>query len=354
MAENKKILLSGVKPTGRPHIGNYFGAMKQFVDLQNEYNCYFMLADYHALTTLQNATELKRNTLDLAIDYLTIGLDPANAVIFKQSDVSEHTELAWIFNCILKMPYLMRAHAFKDVVTKTAKVISSSMPLEYTVDTIIRDKGVDAFKDVTVGTFDYPLLMAADILLYNTDVVPVGQDQKQHIEYARDTAEKFNNIFGDTFKLPEEKIVSDLFTENGSMVGIDGRKMSKSYNNHIPLFSSDEEIKKLVMKIETDSSDGEPINVRAIHFPIRKALYPNELTGDYFKNLYSEKRGQYQALKEALITDLIAFITPLRKKREEIASKPDKVLEILKMGADKAKLQAEKKMSDIKDKVGVK
>src|SRR3989344_3817633 len=171
---NKKVLLSGVKPTGLAHIGNYFGAMKQFVGLQNDYRSFIMIADYHALTSVQNAIEMRRITLDLAIDYLAIGLDPEKVTIFKQSDVPEHTELAWIFNCLTTMPYLMRAHAFKDAEAKN--------------------------KDINVGLFDYPLLMAADILLYDTDVVPVGQDQKQHLEIARDTAEKFNRVFGEAFK----------------------------------------------------------------------------------------------------------------------------------------------------------
>src|ERR1035438_2166752 len=162
----KKILLSGVKPTGRPHIGNYFGAMKQFVDLQDKYDCYFMIADYHGLNLIKNGEEMRKLNLNLAIDYLAIGLDPKKSVIFKQSEVSAHTELAWIFDTITTMPYLMRAHAFKDAEAKD--------------------------KEISVGTFNYPMLMAADILLYDTDVVPVGQDQKQHVEYSRDTAQKFN------------------------------------------------------------------------------------------------------------------------------------------------------------------
>ncbi|KKR26313.1 MAG: Tryptophan-tRNA ligase, partial [Microgenomates group bacterium GW2011_GWC1_39_7] len=206
----RKILLSGVKPTGRPHIGNYFGAMKQFVDLQNSYYCLFMIADYHALNFIQNREEMHDNIFDLTLDYLAIGLDPKTSIIFRQSDVSAHTELAWIFDTITTMPYLMRAHAFKDAEAKD--------------------------KEISVGTFNYPMLMAADILLYDTDVVPVGQDQKQHVEYARDTAQKFNRIFGETFKLPEPLILERVST----VLGTDGRKMSKSYGNTIPLFATDE------------------------------------------------------------------------------------------------------------------
>ena len=199
----KKILLSGVKPTGTAHIGNYFGAMKQWRDLQAEYDCYFMIADYHGLNLIQNAEEMRNNITNLIIDYLAIGLDPKKAVLFKQSDVSAHTELTWIFDSITTMPYLMRAHAFKDAEAKD--------------------------KEINVGTFNYPMLMASDILLYDTDTVPVGQDQKQHIEYTRDTAQKFNNIYGETFKLPEH-----LILENVAIVpGTDGQKMSKSIGNVI-------------------------------------------------------------------------------------------------------------------------
>lgn len=314
--ENKKILLSGVKPTGRPHIGNYFGAMKQFVELQGEYRSYFMLADYHALNLIQNREELSSYIFDLALDYLAIGLDPEKSVVFKQSDVSEHAELAWIFDAITTMPYLERAHAYKDAQAKG--------------------------KEISVGTFNYPMLMAADILLYDADVVPVGQDQKQHVEYARDTAEKFNRIYGDTFKLPEVKII-----EGVSVVpGTDGRKMSKSYGNTIPLFATDEEIEKAVMGIVTDSSGERPENVYAIHklFKPEVGLLP----------LYDENKGKYKNLKEALIGDLEAFIIPLRERRETLAKDRDYILSILEEGGKKAKEKAAAKMALIREKIGVK
>ena len=180
----KKTLLSGVKPTGRPHIGNYFGAMKQWLDMQDEYNCMFFIADYHALNFIQDGEEMRKQILDLTIDYLAIGLDPKKSMIYKQSDISEHTELCWIFDTITTMPYLERAHAYKDAEAKN--------------------------KEIGVGTFNYPMLQAADILLYDAEVVPVGQDQKQHVEYARDTAQKFNFTFGkEIFKLPESKILNE-------------------------------------------------------------------------------------------------------------------------------------------------
>ncbi len=313
----KKILLSGVKPTGRPHIGNYFGAMKQFVDLQNsgDFKCYLFVADYHALNLIQNAQELRQLTYDLVLDYLAIGLDPAKSILFKQSDVPAHTELAWIFDTIVTMPYLMRAHAFKDAEAKN--------------------------KEISVGTFNYPVLMAADILLYGSDVVPTGQDQKQHIEYARDIAEKFNHIFGETFKLPWPIILENVAT----VPGIDGKKMSKSYGNTIPLFATKDELSKLVMSIVTDSGAGIPENVYAIHKLVRSE---NEL-----KTLYQENSGKYKILKDALLEDLEAFISPLRTKREELAKNPDLVREVLESGKQKANEVASAKLREVKEKIGV-
>jgi tryptophanyl-tRNA synthetase len=313
----KKTLLSGVKPTGRPHIGNYFGAMKQFVDMQAEYDCQFFIADYHALNFIQNREEMKQNILDLALDYLAIGLDPQKSLIYKQSDIPEHTELAWIFDTITTMPYLERAHAFKDAEAKG--------------------------KEISVGTFNYPMLMAADILMYDVDVVPVGQDQKQHVEYARDTAQKFNGTFQtEVFKLSDAKILEEVAV----VPGTDGRKMSKSYGNTIPLFATDEEIEKAVMSIVTDSSGERPEHVYAIHklFKSESELAP----------LYEENKGKYKVLKEALIEDLKNFIRPLREKREQLAADTDFVLDVLKEGGKRAKMKAEKKMEQVREAIGVK
>mgnify|MGYP000983849472 FL=1 len=314
---SKKILLSGVQPTGRPHIGNYFGAMKQFADIQllGKYDCHIMIADYHGLNFIQDAQKMRQNIYDLTLDYLAIGLDPKKAVIFKQSDVSAHTELAWIFDTITTMPYLERAHAYKDAEAKN--------------------------KEISVGTFNYPMLMAADILLYDADVVPVGQDQKQHIEYARDTAQKFNNIFGETFKLPEP-----LILENVAVVpGVDGKKMSKSYNNTIPLFAGRDEIIKAVMSIVTDSGGDIPANVYNIH-----KLVLNEAD---LKELNEKNKGKYKILKEALIEDLDAFIKPLREKREEIAKNTELVAQVLADGARKANEIAQAKLLTVKKNIGV-
>lgn len=311
----KKRLLSGVKETGRSHLGNYFGAMKQFVDMlnSNEYDCSIFVADYHALNFIQNAEEMRTLTTDLVKDYIAIGLDPERVTLFKQSDVSEHTELCWIFDTITTMPYLMRAHAYKDAEAKN--------------------------KEIVVGTFNYPMLMAADILIYDPDVVPVGQDQKQHVEYARDTAEKFNRIFGDTFKLPEPVIKSDVAV----VPGTDGRKMSKSYGNTIPLFATRDEIVKSVMSIVTDSSGDRPENVYAIHklFKTESELAP----------LYEANTGKYKALKDALIEDVESLIAPMREKRASISD--DDVKTVLMDGAAKAKAIASKKMEDVRKKIGV-
>jgi tryptophanyl-tRNA synthetase len=314
---SKKTLLSGVKPTGRPHVGNYFGAMKQFVDMQDECNSIYMIVDYHALNFIQDKEEMKRNILDLTLDYLAIGLDPKKSLIFKQSDVSAHTELAWIFDTITTMPFLMRAHAYKDAEAKN--------------------------KEISVGAFNYPMLMAADILLYDVDIVPVGSDQKQHVEYARDTAQKFNHIFKtETFKLPEAKIMQDVAT----VPGTDGRKMSKSYGNTIPLFAEDSEIEKAVMSIVTDSGADIPENVYAIHKLIKSE--------EELAPLYEENKGKYKILKEALIADLKAFITPLREKRKQLADDTDFVLDVLKEGGERAKQKAGKKMEAVREAIGVK
>ena len=312
---SKKVFLSGVQPSGKPHIGNYFGAMKQFVDLQNEHEGYVFIADYHALHSLRNPKEMNENIKNVLLDYLAIGLDPKKVTFFKQSDIAEHTELAWIFDTIITMPYLMRAHAFKDAQAKN--------------------------KEIDVGTFNYPVLMAADILLYGPNLVPVGADQKQHVEIARDIAEKFNHTYGETFKLPEPMIMKDM----AIVPGTDGRKMSKSYGNTIPLFAEYEEIKKAVMSIVTDSGEGIPKNVYAIHNLLRPA---SELLP-----IYESKVGKYKELKELLIEDLEKFIAPLRERRKEFSKDIPKALAILKAGSEKAKKVASQKMEEVREKIGV-
>ena len=312
----KKVLLSGIQPTGDMHIGNYFGAIKQFVDLQNSYESYVFIADLHALTTVQDAETLRKYIFNVTATYLACGLDPKKVTIFQQSDIGgELSELTWIFNCITTVAYLERAVAFKDATAKA--------------------------KEPTVGLFDYPMLMAADILMPDADVVPVGADQKQHVEFARDTAEKFNRIWGETFKLPQPLILESA----GVVPGIDGRKMSKSYGNTIPLFASDEEITKAVMSIVTDSSGMRPENVYAIH----KLFKPEE----EIQKLYEENQGKYKALKDALIADIIAFITPMRERYQELQKDPSIVSKVLKEGGIVVKARAEAKMQAVKKAVGI-
>ena len=312
---SKKVLLSGVKPTGSPHIGNYFGAMKQFVDMSHDYESFVFIADYHALNFIQNKEEMKQNIVNVLLDYLAIGLDPAKVTLFKQSDISEHTELAWIFDTLTTMPYLMRAHAFKDAEAKN--------------------------KEIVVGTFNYPMLMSADILLYSPDVVPVGADQQQHVEIARDTALKFNNAYGETFKLPEHRIMKEV----AIVPGTDGRKMSKSYGNTIPLFAEYEEIKKCVMSIVTDSGSDIPTNVYGIHKLVRSE--------DELKEIYETNKGKYKILKDILVEDLEKFIAPMRERRAEFEKDIPKALAILKAGGEKAKQVASKKMEEVREKIGV-
>lgn len=309
----KKVLLSGVKPTGRPHIGNYFGAMKQFVDLQDSYDARIFVANLHALTSVQDAAELKTLSREVVRDYIGIGLNPKKATIYYQSDVPHVTELAWIFNCLTTMPYLMRAHAFKDAEARD--------------------------KEINVGVFDYPLLMAADILIHDADLVPVGQDQKQHIEIARDVAEKFNRIYGETFKLPEPLMIENMAT----VPGTDGQKMSKSYGNTIPLFATDEEVEKAVMGIVTDSGADIPENVYAIH----KLVRPEAELG----TLYAEKKGKYKELKEELIKDLKDFIGPMRERREAVGDR--ELDEIIASGGKKMRTVVHEKMKEVRERVGL-
>lgn len=319
----KKVLLSGIQPSGIIHIGNYFGAIKQFVDLQDKYDSYVFIADFHALTTIQNKDELSKNIIDVATDYLACGLDPKKVNLFKQSDIPEVTELTWYFNCITTMPFLERATAYKDANQKA--------------------------KEVNVGLFDYPILMAADILIQDADVVPVGSDQKQHVEYARDIAQKFNKIYGETFKLPEPLIMKEV----AIIPGIDGRKMSKSYKNTISLFGTDEEIKKSVMSIVTDSKKPEdkknPDECKI--FTLHKLfLKGNDL--DDLRKRYENGGLSYKESKEMLFNEIINYIKPMREKRKYFEENKDEVVKILKDGGERVKLKVEEKMKYIRNKMG--
>ena len=308
-----KRLLTGLQPSGQLHIGNYFGALKPFTEIYGEYESFLMVADYHSLTSLKDPKALRENIVEVVRGYLAAGVDPEKAVIFKQSDIQEHTELAWIFECLVTVPFLELAHAYKDKVAK----------------------GLEA----NAGLFNYPMLMAADILLYDTEVVPVGKDQQQHVEYAREAANKFNVAFGQTFIEPKAKILETVAT----VPGTDGQKMSKSYKNTIPLFGSKDEISKAVMSIVTDSSGEVPANVYAVHKLFRPE---SELS-----SIYGTNKGNYKALKEALIEDIEAFVAPMRSKYKSTTEA--QVKDVLTQGAAKARAIASAKMADVRKKVGV-
>lgn len=309
----KRRLFTGIQSSGALHIGNYFGALKPFVDMCGEYESFLMVADYHALTSLRDPAAMRENIVNVVKDYIAAGVNPADVVIFKQSDVQEHTELAWIFDCLVSVPFLSQAHAYKDKVAK----------------------GLEA----NAGLFTYPMLMAADILLYDADIVPVGADQRQHIEYAREAAAKFNNAFGDTFKEPQEKILTAVAT----VPGTDGKKMSKSYGNTIPLFATKEEITKAVMSIITDSNAESPTNVYEIHKLLKGR--------DELAAVYKANKGNYKASKELLIEDIEALVAPMRQVRDAITD--DDVRAILAEGAMRARSIASAKMNAVRAKIGM-
>lgn len=320
-----KRVLSGIQPSGQPHLGNFWGAMQRHVRHQEEYESFIFLANYHALTTVRDGDQLRKLTLDLAIDYLAIGLDPNKTTLFRQSDVPEHTELMWILSSITPMGLLERCHAWKDAQAKGKK-------------------------DTTAGLFTYPVLMAADILIYNPDFVPVGKDQKQHVEVARDIANTFNHHFGETFKMPEPVIPEDVAT----IPGTDGQKMSKSYGNTIALFGSDAQLKKEVMGIVTDST------------PIEAPKNPDTCNVfQLYKQVASPKEAQalaeryraggigYGDAKKMLLQKLQETLTPYREKRVELEGKLDYVEEVLLEGAKRAQAVAQKTLQEVRNKVGL-
>lgn len=320
-----KRIISGIKPTGDIHIGNYFGAIKQFIDFQNHSDVenYFFIADLHALTTIQDKDVLQKNIINIAKTYLAVGLNPKKVTIFKQSDIPEVTELTWIFNCLTTMPQLMRGHSFKDAEAKS--------------------------KEVSVGLFDYPVLMAADILLNQIDIVPVGRDQKQHVEIAREITRKFNNTFGELFKEPQEYIIEAVQT----VPGTDGQKMSKSHNNIIPLFASKEEITKAVMSIPTDSAalaeskNPDTNTIYKIH-----SLFISELEKESVRKKYLNGGMGYKEAKDMCIESIENFIAPIREKYTSISDK--EVKKVLEKGKKQIRKEVEKTMDKVRLAIGTK
>ncbi|USN88749.1 MAG: tryptophan--tRNA ligase [Candidatus Nomurabacteria bacterium] len=313
MTNGKQRLLTGIQASGTLHIGNYFGALKPFKDSYENFESFIMVADYHALTSLRDADALRTNTYNVVRDYLAIGVDPEKAIIFRQSDNQDHTELGWVLNCLVTVPFLMQAHSYKDKVAK----------------------GIEP----NAGLFTYPMLMAADILLYNADVVPVGEDQRQHLEYTREAVGKFNRAYGELLKEPKEMILEGV----GVVPGTDGQKMSKSYGNTIPLFGTKEEIEKAVMGIVTDSAGDRPENVYAIHRLLKSAEELNPI--------YERHKGRYGDLKKLLAADLEAMIAPMREKRDTIT---DEMVEaVLATGAGKARTISNETMSKVRHSIGI-
>jgi tryptophanyl-tRNA synthetase len=304
-------ILSGIQPSGEPHIGNYFGAMRQHVELQAKGEAIYFLADYHSMTSIRDAGERRRFTRELAIDYLALGLDPARAILYRQSDLPEVTELAWILTTVTPMGLLERAHSYKDKVA--------------------RDEAAQVA--IAHGLFAYPVLMAADILIYNADIVPVGQDQKQHLEMTRDIAGSFNHVYGEVFKLPEPMILDDVAV----VPGTDGRKMSKSYDNTIRMFASDAQIKKTVMGIVTDSTPVEqPKDTGTALFQ----LWSLFATADERKCLFARAAAGglgYGEVKKDLLARLLAHFAPLRERRAAWSARGDDVEDVLADGVARAR-----------------
>ncbi len=301
-------VLSGIQPTGRPHWGNFFGAIRQYIDLQSEHDGFYFIADLHALTTVRDAKSLRQNTIDAALDMLALGLDPSKATLFVQSHVPEVTELTWILMTSTPMGLLERCHAYKD---KKAKGLNAD-----------------------AGLFTYPVLMAADILAYDSEVVPVGQDQVQHIEVCRDLAGSFNHEFGDTFKLPNAKTL-----EHGAKVpGTDGEKMSKSYNNTLPLFGDVKAIRKQIMRIVTDTRPMEdPKDPETDHLFQLFRLFAGQAEVDAMAAMYRRGGFGYGDVKKAVAEASEAYFAAARAKRTELEANVDYVHQTLNQGAQRAR-----------------
>jgi tryptophanyl-tRNA synthetase len=334
-------ILSGVQPSGKLHLGNYFGAVKQHIALQDETpECFYFIADYHALTTIDEAANrraealnqkkpdragtLRENTLDVALDYLALGLDPEKAIFFRQSDVPEVTELAWILSTVTNMGLLERAVSYKDKV----------------------EKGIEA----SVGLFFYPVLMAADILIYRSHLVPVGQDQVQHIEMTRDIAGRFNRTFAQVFPIPEARL------DVGAKVpGTDGQKMSKSYGNTIEIFAEGKPLKNTVMGIKTDSTPlGQPLNPDTCNAFALYSLFttPDEKT--HMAELYRSGGIGYGEAKKRLLEKINDYFGPARQRRKELAANLDHVEDVLRRGAQRARAEARKTIALAREVVGMK
>ncbi|WP_367898013.1 tryptophan--tRNA ligase [Leptospira sp. WS58.C1] len=317
-------ILTGVQPSGKLHLGNYFSVIRKLVDYQNNSDLFCFVADLHALTTFSSAKNQTENTYDAVCDFLALGIDPDKCAFWIQSEVPEVTELTWYLSMSITVPKLELAHSYKD---KVAKGIVPSG-----------------------GLFFYPVLMAADILAFNSDKVPVGKDQKQHLEYARDIAEKFNSQYGETFKLPEPEIDE----ETAIVPGVDGAKMSKSYGNTINFFDDEKKLKKSVMGILTDSAgveepkDYEKSIIYAIH-----SLFLDESGKKDLQSRFTNPGTGYGDLKKALLETILDYFGPYRKKREKISADPAYVRSVMKKGSDKARAASSQILDKVRDRLGI-
>jgi len=303
-------ILSGIQPSGTLHIGNYFGMMRPSIELQARGECYYFIADYHSMTSLTDADQRRKNTLDVALDFLACGLDPKKSVFYRQSDLPEVCELTWILGTLTPMGLLERAHSYKD---KTAKGLSPNF-----------------------GLFAYPVLMAADILLYDAHLVPVGRDQKQHVEMTRDIAIKFNQTYGETFVIPEPEIRPEVAT----VPGLDGQKMSKSYGNTVEIFGDEKAIRKKIMGIKMDSrtpAEPKPDADQNLAIQLLKLVAPADVSTDTETRLREGGLG-YGDLKKALFEHYWNYFAPYRARRAELAANLDYVNQVLLDGAQRARV----------------
>ena len=326
----KEIILTGVKPTDHPHIGNYLGAIRPALELVSQTDqSLFFIADYHALTSVQNGKELRDYTYSVAASWLACGLDPNKTIIYRQSDIAEIFELNWILSCFAPKGLLNRAHAYKAQIQENTKEGRDDL-----------DFGV------SMGLFCYPVLMSADILLFSTDVVPVGEDQVQHVEIARDIAQKFNRVYGNVLKLPKHFVKTEKIVP-----GLDGRKMSKSYGNHIPLFLESKKLRKLIMKIVTDSSPPEtPKETKgSLLFDLYREFAPAKKVEE-FAQIYARGVG-WGEVKELLFQAIEDHFREPTKRYNDYMSNPDKLEAILKNGAHRARQLAQPLMSVVREKV---
>ena len=317
-------ILSGIQPSGALHIGNYFGAIRQYIALQEQNEGFYFIANYHALTSLHDRALMEQYTLDVALDFLALGLDPNRATLFVQSDVPEVCELSWLLSCITPMGLLERCHAYKDKV----------------------QQGLSADH----GLFAYPVLMAADILIYQSDLVPVGQDQKQHIEVTRDLAVKFNAEFGDTFKVPDGYILDNTAT----VPGVDGRKMSKSYGNTIEIFEDEKPLRKKIMSIKTDSTPVEdPKNPDTCNvFALYQLFAPQEKVAE-MRAAYLKGGIGYGTVKKELADYAAAYFAPAREKRAALVNDLDFVKDVLREGGKRARAEAQKTVARAVEVTGI-